>query len=83
VTKESIDDATMGQDVVSSGATMADLGAGIDGALKIKSLEPQATRAAAAATAKITVCGRNCRQVFVCCIAIDLKVMSRSISCKF
>jgi hypothetical protein len=73
----------MGQDVVSSGATMADLAAGIDGAPKIKSLEPQATRLAAAATANSTVCGRNCRHVFVCCIAIDLKVMSRSISYKF
>jgi hypothetical protein len=73
----------MGQDVVSSGATMADLAAGIDGALKIKSLEPQATRAAAAAAANSTFCGRSCRHLFVCCIAIDLKVMSRSISCKF
>jgi hypothetical protein len=73
----------MGQDVVSSGATMADLAAGIDGALKIKSLEPQATRAAAAATAKSTVCGRNCRHIFVSCISIDFKIISRSISYKF
>jgi hypothetical protein len=62
---------------------MADLGAGIEGALKIKSLEPQATKAAAAVTANSTVCGRNCRHIFVSCISIDFKVMSRTISYKF
>ena len=44
---------------------------------------PQATRAAAATTAKSTVCGRNCRHIFVSCISIDFEVMSRSISYKF
>jgi hypothetical protein len=55
----------MGQEVVSSGATMAVLGAGTDGALKIKSLEPQATKAAAAPTAKITVCATAAKYLFV------------------
>jgi hypothetical protein len=83
VTKDSIDDATTGQEVVSSGATMAVLGAGIDGALKIKSLEPHAASAAAAVTASNKVCGRIGSHFFVSCISIDLKVIFLSISYKF
>jgi hypothetical protein len=54
-----MEEATMGQDVLSSGATIADLDAGMDGGPKTKSLAPHATKPMPVARLRKMVCGLN------------------------
>ena len=72
-------DATMGHEVVNSGATMAVLAAGMLGGANTKSLVPQATTPNATKVVSNTVRGLNELKVNVRCLSVDVKDMFRSI----